>query len=317
MPSITVTESFEDRGADLGTDGQRTWPRKFWVSTTDPLIGAPEVVAAVPVRRGDIYVSPYGTHDIGARASSLVARQRNESPYEWEVEVKYTSSPLVGGSQGGGASGGSGGPSSLPEQTEQENPLLRPPVIRWGGESVMEAVHKTRGGTPIMTTSRQLYDPPLERPRPRLSLHISVNAPKFNPLYIRQYQDHVNLTSWGGFEPNTAWCKSLSGTRKWENGIYYTEVAMDFLFEDLVVNNQQLGWVREVLNAGYYQLVGGNLKPIIDKSTGRPFSKPQMLKADGTWWDTFNPAADAPVYNYFNLMPTAEFNNLVVLPVDL
>lgn len=309
MPTITVTETFEGRAATGSEDGQRERNRIFYVNTDDATLGVDEVALALPVQRGDIWVSPYGTHDFGCTCRAVEIRER-ESPYEWIATVKYTSKPLASsGAQSGG--GGSGANSNLPEQTQIENPLERPAEIRFGTAKERVPAIKDRHGDPFVNSAGDPFDPPYEVDQVRETITITWNRASWHAGLVTQYVDHLNSSDWLSIPAGFAKCTELTADRHFENGLYYFRVTMTVELSPLKdIIGDPVAWKVRILDAGFRKVNADPEKdnvPILDRQTFRPVSKPALLDGDGNQL----PVDGVPHFLEFEPWFHEEFANLI------
>src|SRR5262245_57008314 len=223
MPTITVVETFPERGATLNQHGDRTHVRSWHVYTDTDTLDAIDVGNALPVDRGDHYVGPGGQIDLGATVRDIEVRQKPESPRHWFCTAKYSSEPLSSGASGGSGNASGGGKSDLPDQSQQENPLLRPAELRYGHQKQMRVAYQTVGGTPIVNSAGFPFDPPVEVERVYLTLQLGQNIADadFDPQIITTFVGKTNSAQWGPWAIGKARCSAIVVDRHFENGIYY------------------------------------------------------------------------------------------------
>lgn len=120
---------------------------------------------------------PWTTHpgDFAAVCSGRSARRVDESRLIWEVTVTYEYDPQE------------------PEEPE-ENPLDRPPKIRWTSTLVNRPVVKDRDGDACVNSAGDYFDPPLEYDFPRWTANIQFNAAEVPPT-ILAYAGAINTAS--------------------------------------------------------------------------------------------------------------------------
>jgi len=305
MPTITIVETFGSREAQADDKGQRTRNRQWHISTDDATLGVDEVTIAVPVQRGDIWVSPYGATDPGCTCRKLSIKER-ESPYEWDAVAEFSSEPLA--SSGAQGSGGGGSPSQMPDQTQQENPLARPVEIRFG--SVKERVPCLFDSqeTPIQNSAGDPFDPPYEIEVVREVVTLTWNAPMWEAGIIAANVNHVNSTEWHGILPGHGKCTELTAERHFENGVIYWRVTMTV--EIYHVEDEE--WKVKLLDAGFRENgLDADLNiisvPIVDLKFGRPVTKPALLDGAGVALER----GSDPVFLTFFPWDSAEFNALI------
>lgn len=302
MPSITVIESFGNRSAEGDELGQRTRSREWKVITTDATLGVDEVLAAIPVRRGEIWISPYGSHDVGCTCRSIEVKER-ESPYDWLVVAKFSSKPLT-------SAGGQNSPNSqTPDQTQQENPLLRPVELRYGSVKERKPLVADRDDTAVLNSAGDPFDPPIEIEEVRETITLTWNTTTWVPGTIRRYANHINGTEWHGIPEGQAKCTDLTAELRFEQGLLFWRVTMTVeIWPD---DEEGEEWLVKILDAGFREKDPTNpdtapLVPIRDERTLRPVTKPALL-GNGIHL----PRNVPPVFLTFRPWDYAEFNALI------
>lgn len=204
-----------------------------------------------------------------------------------------------------------------PDEAEP-NPLLRAPTIEWTSEVIQEAITVDRNGNPIVTATKETYDPPPTRPVRLLVLNYTHNmqtgAVDAGSHYAT-YLDHVNETQWYGFKPETSYIADI----RWE---ILSEAGVDYVRESLTIKIDQrtntavseqgdpidtvgIGWWLRPLHRGYYQISGGSRLLILDNA-GRPTPTPLPLALDGS----LLAVGGTPIIREHPIHELAEFNDL-------
>lgn len=289
----SVYEIPDSRNAGLDERGQRRYTRVFRVETDTMLSGPGEAISYIPVRRFDPYEESGGYADRGALADTVDAVM--EAPGEtldWIVTVNYSSrfwDEVQRAEQSGGVgstgevppnptSGSSGGGGEPSDSASPINPLLRPPVKRWGTmkeSRVMEFDQDpdVEGGVAMTNTVGDRFDPPYMRPETILTLSIEKNQLEYDAATIIEFYDCTNLTEMFGFASGWVKFESSTAVSQYENGFTYWSVTYEFAI-------RRNGWDQEILNVGYFELVDGVKVPIT--INGVPVQTPQPLKLDGS-----------------------------------
>jgi hypothetical protein len=274
--SVTgITEVVESaHGEFLLEKGERKYTRKFLVLTTTPQDDSAVVLTAcfAITPMGSSYACGNGT-DLGAFLIHASAERVNDDYFKWMVTYEYDSIVPVPQDQG-------------------ENPLLRPPLWRFGVEKYEETMTEDLNSVPIINSAGQPFETGLTMQRSRPTIQIIKNYATFDFASVAAYQDCVNDDTWFGFDPETVKCNSIEVQERNENGGTYFELTYNLSVE---FNGWNPVWI---LDAGYYEKsagsgsgAGAGLKLITDKF-GRPLQSPALLDGNGHK----NPDGAAPVY---------------------
>lgn len=178
-------------------------------------------------------------------------------------------------------------PSAATNPDNIENPLLRPAVYSWG-EEVYEAVLDRAFNPadpigavqiPVVNSAREKFDPPLTREETIRVLTVTRNELLFDPRPLdSSYKNKVNLLPFIGYDVGEVLFSSVTATKQAESGVYFWQVSYTF-------KCKVGGWVRQVLDEGYYQLVTVDSQKkavrIRDKD-GEPKVSPTLLDGLGT-----------------------------------
>lgn len=289
----SVYEIPDNRNAGLDERGQRRYTKVFRVEADSMLSGPGEAISYIPVRRFDPYEESGGYVDRGALADTVDASM--EAPGEsldWLVTVTYSSrfwDEVERAEQSGGVgevgetppnptSGSSGGGGEPSDSASPVNPLLRPPVKRWGAVKDSRVMEFDRdpdvaGGVAMVNTVGDRFDPPYMRPETHLTLSIDKNQLEFDAPTISEFYDCTNLTDMFGFGPGTVKFEHATAVSQYENGFSYWSATYEFTI-------RPEGWDLEILNVGYFELVDDVKVPIT--INGVPVQTPQPLNSDGT-----------------------------------
>lgn len=296
--AITVREQIDGREAEFETGGkgnegvQRRYTRRFqvtldtWGSNGQDLIDA--VLATGIPRLGDPFTT--GRHtDLGSRCFSVVP-SATEEPRVFLVTAQYSNQPSDFGEpekEVGNAANEPGQnenkPSdpNNPNSQEGDDPLSRPAEIEWGEGQYSEVIHKatlvTAGvaaanTTAVCNSAGEPFDPPLEIERTFLTLRITRNQANFDQNKAQSFKSQMNSDTFFGFEAGKCKCKSITATNQYEKGRHFWRVTYFFEIRD--------SWDYEILDAGYWELVGGE-RVEIKFPNGRPLSAPWPLDGAG------------------------------------
>ncbi len=309
MPlQLRTTELYSGRDGTYA-EGSRDFVRIWSVQQLDsgPPVTAKIILDSAPnlPKRGDPYIGLYVWDiDEGCTVRSISARP-NRSPKIYWVEARYSSRPPSGNmpseklDPGGGTGGtglppgysGSGGPnaqgSGTPNTVAQsiDNPVARPAVVRYTTIKTMEIVSKDAIGDAITNSAGVPFDPPLERVKARLGMHVTRNQAYLAPDIYGRFIDSVNSAPWAAGSAGTWKCEDISATRKYEEGIWFWEVSFDFIYNSDKWNPKQ------VLDAGTFWLDVDDVRHRFKDSFGAPLAR-GLLDGDGGEL----PQGDDPVY---------------------
>lgn len=234
----SAKEIIASRRASISKDGERTYERTFVVTVNsqkdDPAIAL--TAPGIPPRYSGYFTST--KVDLGALVTDLQVRNRSGSPYHIDVEVKYSSK------------------REDSEEDQQENPVLRPPKIRWSFETVQVPILGTRdqrGATEsyslaVVNSAGEPFDPPPTRDESRPVCTITRFEATFSPRVAVDYQDAVNEDFFGGgIEPRQAKMRSISAEWVFENDVEVAQVTYVIAFK-------RDTWDIRLLNYGSHYL---------------------------------------------------------------
>lgn len=286
MADWVATRTRGGRRGQHNDQNQRTYDREFQVQFTTPFATEAEALAAPNVPR------LYHPHpaDLGALVINVAAQQDRTEPSIWNVLVHYSTLQ-----------------ARRPDQVQIDNPLLEPPSIRWGTEVVKVAAVTDRDGNPIITASKETFDPPPEDERRRLVLYYGRNRQDFGaPEFVERWIDRVNETAWYGFLAQWAKVEDLTVEERFEkNVLFWREDWVIKIDKTTDKDSNPIGWAHYLLHQGYYEITGGQRKLITDGS-GRALQKPSLLDADGAAL----PVGGTPTFRTYHRYQTADFNEL-------
>jgi len=318
MAVVSVQEIWNGRTGDLNAKLVREYLRVYRVQTDSKLDDQVIVMSATGLPRlYDIYLGPNGAYDTGAIVSSGHARQEDNSPFFWIVEVKYSSE--VGENRKWDNS-----PEQARDQTQNQNPLYRPPSIKWSGQEYQRPIQEaaevldgiTHFGNAIVNSAGEMFDPAAEVQDANLTLVIGRNEPLASQDVLLAYMNVVNSDYFMGWPPGTALMKPIEYDSNFENGLYYFKATYTIHFrssisggvqdDGAVLPIVQEGWILKPLDQGYAKLVQddqGDFHNVPIRVQGQPITAPQLL--DGT--GQVLPIGDPPVFRKFRVYPSMPF----------
>lgn len=154
-------------------DGSREYEMVFLVLSDDPG-ESPQAVrghAGIPLPGVTIYPD-----DAAAVCKSRSCRRSDESRQLWEVTCSFEWAP------------------GDKDEPEDQNPLNRPPKIRWTSTLITKPVVKDRNGKACVNSAGDYFDPPLEAEFVRWTANIQFNAASV-PVGIKSYAGAINSSS--------------------------------------------------------------------------------------------------------------------------
>lgn len=206
-------------------------------------------------------------------------------------------------------------PSGASNPDEIENPLLRPAIYEWSEEFDERPMDKAFDPTdhetvvPVVNSAFEPFDPPPTKETSIRVLTITRNEPTFDPRPLDStYKGKTNDAAFLGYSAGEVLFASVQATRNLENGVFFWSVM--YVFKMRVG-----GWIDEVLDQGYYQLVTEETtvkkKPILDDE-GEPIVAPALLNGSGVPLAVPQTGQPPPegVYLIFEKYERADFGGL-------
>lgn len=248
----------EESTKDL--DGEKV-SRKYLVDF-ETVVGCKAARAAVGISLNDAYIGLDGVSDDDLLCISIKSSLRSESPKVWDVTVEYSDDP---------------GEWVAPE--EDDNPLLRDPVIRWGFIEGTETYFVDTEDKRVVNAAGDTFDQIPEREAATLFVQIVRNESSYDPTLAMQYANAVNASGFvvdgKSIPAGAAKMSPITGEPKTEGEYEYFEVTYTIKF-------REEGWKQYFENAGYNALNDeGKLYRIRDQK-GQEIVKPRALNSDGT-----------------------------------
>jgi hypothetical protein len=304
MAIIGFAEIWDPRDAGVHGRFVRDYQRSFKYQT-DAATDSQLQILLYPLtpRLFTPYAGQDGFVDLGAICYQVDAAQDEDDPFFWKATAHYSSdlshiaemadkgstNPLSGNSIGGrGAQG-------------FENPLLRPPKIKWGQAKFQKAVTQDTNGDPIVNSALERFDPPVEIDDSRPTLEITRNEPTYQQALAMKYRDAVNSDPFFGFGIGTVKVDSITADFRWENGYGYWEVSYVFHIRPEKWNP------TEILDCGFYHLDAAGKPAAIRDAVGSNLSAPVLLDGKG---QQLQPGAK-PVFipfDFYEIQPFADLH---------
>lgn len=192
---------------------ETSWEALYQVITTDKTDGPATVALAPGIPAFNSVYSIGNEIDLGALVTSITPEQDSSNPQRWTVRVRWST-------------------KNVDQQTpgQNENPTLRPNIIRWRMEPYTEAIRVDRDGNLIQTFNKEWFDPFPEVTRYRPVVNIEKNFISFNDTFMFNYTGAVNADNWLGGDPDYWLCRILQVEPMFEFGIAYKRVIGEFAY---------------------------------------------------------------------------------------
>lgn len=292
-----------NREGSANLDGETEYTVVYYVSTDDVNDGPDTVRAASGIPRlGDSYTLGNDV-DIRAVVTDKTARER-ESPFEWEVDVKYSTRPK--------------------EKEEAEpNPLQQPPEISLSFQSrnkVLSGYYndplnpnaEKNLEIGIISSNGELFDPQPEIEVADAVLTIKKNMPYASAAALMSIANTVNQTEFYGADPRQLRLMPPQTDRAFDK-IYgfYWPTTFQFVY-------RYDTWDLQLLNAGTFYMDSGVRKKFKDNE-GTPFVG--LLSATGSALNSsdtdtigrYISGGDAPTYTRLRIYREIDFNSLGII----
>lgn len=288
------------RGGSIDRQSQREYSITYLVSTDDRGDGPQTVRTAFGIPSiGDVY-QPGNDYDARAIVTSKSVTQR-ESPWEWEVEVTYSTEA-----------------GEKPEATA--SPLDEPADISYGfqarkilvpgyfnsPENVSEGSDLELG---IVSTNGELFDPQPEIDWNEPVLTIKRNVQSISAPLLMALANCVNASPFYGAGSRTLKMNPPQAQRQYDQTVgYYWSVtyAMAFKYDT---------WDLQLLNQGTYHLESSKPTPFKDKEGNRfvGLLTTAGLALNSSSDDTkgrYIASGEAPTFTRLRVFREIDFNSL-------
>lgn len=211
---------------DIQTTAQRTWT----AAVTNPGIDTEQDILDDP--RCPKIRSPFPQSGTYLRASNVSVRRVN--PILYEIDVDYESPGKDG-----------------------ENPLDKPPEIKFSAVVAEEEVDMDADGQPI------LFYATGERPNPAIRvpvydnvIRVKRNLASVNPLFISSYRNSVNGTVWYTLPAGCVRMTVFDAENVHDDDFDYWSVNAEFqIRRGAPRTTDEKAWYRRVLAQGFYVMV--------------------------------------------------------------
>ena len=303
MAVSTVVELCDQRNASATWERQAA-TRSFLVTCTAASDGPVVALWATGIPRiGDLHP------DYATTASSWhpTAESINAVPYgermTFKVSVEY------------GTRSGSSTRPPVEQAAQIENPLSRPPVVRYGFQQERRVVERDLDGFTICNLFGEVYDPPYEQAESIPMVTITANYASFDFQTAISYINCLNSDTWSGAVPGTLLMSDIGADNVFENNVYYWRVTYTILNRPIDVIGT--GWQPALLNKSTKARTAASLTAhtyqILD-GQGLPVTTPVALDAYGREANVAKVANDgssAPYYKIYRTHETQNFQSLI------
>lgn len=272
---VVRCDRIEDAEGDRTFDGNLTLSDNYEVEV-DSLSDEVSTVLAASGLPQMLSIHPSGVPALCVRhAPSKIP----DSLFLWKVRVDY-SRRLFGNAD---LNAGTGTPYDASGATN--NPLLRPPRLKFSTVRYQVSMEKDYDGKVIQNSARERYDPPIMVDRAYLALNIQRNLANWIPANMAGFMFSTNIDPWLGFAQDEILLDELEAEPMWENGFFHWQASARFLFNPITVISPGLGtseggWFKRVLDAGFMELKADFSQRRIIKDGQFP-SRPVLLNGAG------------------------------------
>ncbi len=286
----TILDLWEETGSTggAGDKGVRTYRRVFRCKTDDPTVSEGWVLdnSGVP-----LLFYPYLTpswNDLAALVRQVECK-REDNPYLFTITIDYSS-------------------KTEDPRYADENPLNRPPKFAWSQNNYKIAATVDQDGLAYVNSATEDFDPAVETEKVELVLTYTRNIESWDPSDVPDTTNVVNDSDWFGFDTRTCKISERNAQDKWEGGLnYFEEVFVIRVRSEINLPGGLTAdpWADAILDQGYYELVGGVKRLILD-TAGRAVSQPHLLNGSGLKLT----AGSSPVFIIRRPYPDIDFSTL-------
>jgi hypothetical protein len=261
----------------------------YYKGESDAKIGPNAALQSIGINPGDQYIEG-GAPIQNLFVDSVNVKRVNEDGLTWMGTVVI---------------------SAYDVSLHQKNPLDNRIELNPGWAQFEEAVDRDINGNPILNTAGVPYNPPVMRDVSRPILTLIRNEQSFDPSVAETFKDKTNEDVFYGYAPKLVKMHDIVGTELFHPACArYVRVNYETHFKP-IRGGQAYGWTRDILSAGYQQIVGGKLVPILSK--GVPVTEAVPLDASGAQLAV----GGTPYYQQFDVYEGATFGDLNLNPDDL
>lgn len=294
MPISSWVEETHGGSADVSDDGVVTLVRTFRLFTGNAASRPAWAVAGIGINKYDVHPDD----------STCLARSVNSTPIagelgHFDVSYVYSNRSTDVGTTDTTANSGAPGQN---DPVVQPNPTLRTPVVSW--TSNVRSVPFTRDWSnprrPVVNSAGQPFEGlEIEDFTEVISVQFNMLLPDVSDKQTT-YKGKVNDDFFGiipvftPYPPGTLRCNNWQGTFQREEGFgWFTACTVEFEYNPN-------GWIKEVIDAGWYERIFGDAgyvtKKIVGKG-GQALDAPVKLDGFGKKLEPgANPAVNPPFF---------------------
>jgi hypothetical protein len=243
----------DGRSGSIDVDFNREYTVVYLVGTDDRSDGPQVVMSAFGIPNvGDIYTPG---NDFDAQAIVIGKAPRQTSPWEWEVDVSYS--------------------TQVEEKPEQPaSPLEEPPKVSWGFQERRILVHgyyntslapdaRTGWDRGIFNSAGELYEPHPEVDIAEVVLNVSRNVASIDWATFFALANCVNFAPWNGADSRTLRLKAPTADSAYDRTIgTYWQVSYGVVY-------RYDTWDIQILNQGtFYKSGSKKVKFTMPDGTG-------------------------------------------------
>lgn len=299
----TPTLRYQPQGLQIDEKGFRRYTREWFVQVDSENDDEPIVIAASGIPRLYDTWAGASSSDGLAFCRGLTARREDGTRLLWIVTAEYSSEV---------------DPAQGQNPTLQENPLNRPPVIRWGSVRRTEVAERDKDGNPIQNSAKDRFvDPPVERERTNRVVTITKNLATFDDDYFAQFIGAVNSSAFLG-KPERCWqCQDITSELAFEDDkdgnrtfFYPTTLVLEYQRQQIDGNDGSThgGWDVGILDRGFNKLVGAERQRILDEHDNPVVDQVNLDLAGGVL-----AAGTAGKFLWFRILDELDFSGLGII----
>lgn len=222
---------------------------------------------------------------------SVTVDQDSGAPLKWIIEATYSSEPL-----------------NQSDEQQAQNPLDRPPLVKWSSTTYQLALAEDRNGEAIVNSAGDYFDPPVEASRSHWTVTIEKNVTGV-PAFILGYADAVNESAIQiqgiSVSPECAKLMDVSLSERKSEG--EGDQRVNFYTFGYTMELRAETWQLKVLDQGLRYVDDDEIKQILDERS-KPISSPRLLDGEGGILE--DPTPGNAEWLYFDIYEKRDFSVL-------
>lgn len=302
MSVVAVTVRYQPQSIQIDEKGTRRYTREWYVQVDSENDDELMVLAASGIPK--LWDSWYAASSSDGQAfcRGLSARREDGTRLLWIVTAEYSSEV---------------DPSQGQNPTAQENPLNRPPVIRWGSSRRTEVIVRDREGNAVQNSALDYFQPQPERERSNRVLTVTKNLQTFDDNYFRDFIDSVNSSAFMGAPERCLKCQDITAELAYEDDkdgnrtfFYPVTVTLEYQKQQTDPNDGIVhgGWDYGFVDCGFNKFVGATRERILDEHQN-PLVNPVNLDLIGGVLDPGEPGK----FVWFRVHDEMDFSGLGII----